>query len=100
MEDEIIAEFNKSGFALDEEEILKEIYFAVAGMICCDGEGRQNEKVHHAAKQVRTARSFLYAIHLHQSTCKEHNAKKHIRNFMIKSDQLADIFKQYYNDAN
>uniref|UniRef100_A0A6N2MNC6 Uncharacterized protein n=1 Tax=Salix viminalis TaxID=40686 RepID=A0A6N2MNC6_SALVM len=26
--------------------------FAVAGMICCDGEGRQNEKVHHAVNQI------------------------------------------------
>ncbi|KAJ6321484.1 hypothetical protein OIU77_011538 [Salix suchowensis] len=77
MEEEIVAEFNKSGFAQDEEEILKKCkphfalsflgnIFAVAGMICCDGEGRQNEKVHHAAKQLvasgpfTTADNFLF----------------------------------------
>lgn len=28
------------------------------GMICCDGEGRLNEKVHHAAKQLITSGPF------------------------------------------
>uniref|UniRef100_A0A6N2MNE2 Uncharacterized protein n=1 Tax=Salix viminalis TaxID=40686 RepID=A0A6N2MNE2_SALVM len=32
--------------------------FAVAGMICCDGEGRQNEKVHHAVNQLTASGPF------------------------------------------
>ncbi|KAL9364122.1 hypothetical protein Peur_041995 [Populus x canadensis] len=37
--------------AFDLNYCFKEVYL-LFGMICCDGEGRLNEKVHHAEKQV------------------------------------------------
>jgi hypothetical protein len=50
-------------------------------MICCDGEGRLNEKVHHAAKQVEEVPgvSFMLFICINQL-----GRDMYIRNFMIK----------------
>ena len=54
--------------------------FAV-GMICCDGEGRLNEKVHHAAMQVEEVPgvSFMLFICINQL-----GRDMYIRNSMIK----------------